>query len=83
MLEHISGYNALSKSPLYKILTLKECKWELCLEYAAHRFCESSFEFKIHARDTKIITEKNSTQQFSFRKIDRGNNSSALKTMSQ
>lgn len=43
MLEHISGYNALSKSPLYKILTLKECKWELCLEYAAHRFCEIVF----------------------------------------
>lgn len=46
-------------------------------------FVKSSFEFKIHARDTKIITEKNSTQQFSFRKIDQGNNSSALKTMSQ
>lgn len=44
-------------------------------------FAKSSFEFKIRARDTKIITEKNSTQQLSFRKIDQGNNSSVLKTM--
>ena len=42
-------------------------------------FAKSSFEFKIHARDTKIINEKNSTQQFRFRKIDQGNNSSALR----
>ena len=81
-LEHISVYNALSITPLYKILTLKECKWGFCLEYAAHRFCEIIFRvFKIRARDSKIITEKNSTQHISFRKIDQGNNSSVLKTM--